>query len=74
MNINTGRDLDEAQQILDALHEIQDNPELRSEAQRNLPAALDRLGVSGVARHAVAFGVAGLLVAPALLKPDAFWA
>src|SRR5918911_3552523 len=52
---------DEAKEILDALRQIQDNPELRAEAETNPESVLDRLKLSDISRHAVAFGIAGLL-------------
>jgi len=74
MNIQTTPGNDEAQEILEALRKLQESDELRTEAAANPESTMDRLGLSGVARHAVAFGIAGLLVAPALAKPNSFWA
>ena len=73
MDINSSRGNDDAQEILEALHEIQNNPELRAEVETNPEGVLDRLGLSDVARHAVAFGIAGLLVSSTLVKPMGFW-
>jgi hypothetical protein len=66
-------DRDDAQEILGALRQIQDNAELRAEAEINPEAVVDRLGLSGIARHAVAFGIAGLLIAPVIARPESFW-
>jgi hypothetical protein len=73
MDINGSRSNDDAQEILEALHEIQVNPELRAEAESNPEGVLDRLGLSGVARHAVAFGIAGFIVSHGVVKPMGFW-
>ncbi len=58
MNITPAQGNDEAQEILEALRQIQDS---------------DRLQLSGVARHAVAFGISGMLVATHLVKPAGWW-
>ena len=76
MNPTTNQEHDEAQEILEALRQIQDNPELKAEAAKNPEAVLARLNLSDIARHAVAFGIAGMLMAPgvtALPRPDGFW-
>jgi len=73
MDMDTTPSQDEAQEILDALRQIQANPELRAEAETNPEGAMDRLGLSGIARHAVAFAIAGALVVPHLVKPEGFW-
>ena len=74
MNANTNQEHDEAQEILAALRQIQDNPELKAEAEKNPEAVLTRLGLSEVARHAVAFGITGIAVAGSLhLRPNGFW-
>jgi hypothetical protein len=73
VNISTNQGQDEAQNILEALRQIQDSPELHAEAITNPESVMDRLGLSGTARHAVAFGIAALLVAPAAMTPDGFW-
>ena len=68
---------DEAQDILDALRQIQDSPELQAAAATQPASVLNRLKLSGVARHAVAFGIAARLAAPVVSKhivtPDGFW-
>lgn len=75
MDINASRSDDQAQQILSALQQIQDNPALRAEASTNPEGVMNRLKLSGIARHAVALGIAGMLVAPAIVsQPDVFWA
>ena len=48
---------DETQVIIDALRTIQDNPELKAEADARPESVLDRLGLRGIARQAVAFGI-----------------
>jgi hypothetical protein len=73
VNIKTNQSQDEAQQILEALRQVQDSPELQAEAAKSPESVLDRLGLSGVARHAVALGIAGLLVAEVGITPDSFW-
>jgi hypothetical protein len=72
MDSKTNPEQDEAQEILDALRQIQDNPELRAEAETNPEGLLDRLGLSNIARHSVAFAIAGLLVSN-MAKPEGFW-
>ena len=73
MAVNSTPNGDEAQQILEALRTIQDSPELQDEARANPEGVMDRLALSGIARHAVAFGIAGLLIAPAVARPASFW-
>ena len=77
MNITTtNTDHDEAQEILDALRKIQDNPELRAEAKTNPESVVSRLGLSGVARHAVAFAITVAVGAPSIhhvVNPNGFW-
>jgi hypothetical protein len=73
LNIQTTQGNDEAQVILEALRKIQESDELRSEATTNPEATMDRMGLSGVARHAVAFGIAGMLVAPGMVRVQGFW-
>jgi hypothetical protein len=64
----------EARAIMDALHALQTNPDLLHEARSNLPAALDRMGLSGTARHAIAATLA-LSVSAVVLTPGVpvFW-
>ncbi len=67
---------DEAQAILEALRQIQDNPELQAQARLNPKALLDRLNLSGIARTAVTLGIAGLTVAHTtqpIAQPTGFW-
>jgi hypothetical protein len=73
MDTQTTQEQADAQEILKALHQIRDNHELRAEAAKNPESAMDRLGLSGIARHAVAFGIAGLLVAPSVMRPHGWW-
>ena len=73
MNITPAQGQDEAQDILEALRQIQDSEELRTEATRDPESVMNRLGLSGIARHAVAFGLAGLLVAPIVARPTSWW-
>jgi hypothetical protein len=73
MNIKPAQGHDEAQDILEALRQIQDSEDLRTEAATDPESVLNRLGLSGIARHAVAFGIAGLLVVPGLVHTDGWW-
>jgi hypothetical protein len=77
LNIKINPDHDEAQDILDALREIQDSPELQADARTNPESVLNRLGLSGVARHAVAFVFTVGLVVPNITAhvstTDGFW-
>lgn len=66
-------DTRDAQQILDAMRQIQNSPALQAEAATSPESVLDRLNLSGVARHAVALGIAGLLVAPVAVRPAMWW-
>lgn len=59
---NTSHDQDEAQIILDALREIQQNPELQSQVEKDPESVLDRLGLSTIARQAVTLGITALVV------------
>ncbi len=74
MNIKPAQGYDEAQDILEALRQIQDSEDLRTEAARDPESVMNRLGLTGIARHAVAFGIAGLLVAPVVARPTGWWA
>jgi hypothetical protein len=71
VNIKTNQDHDEAQVILEALRQIQDNPELQAEAPTNPEGVVNKLGLSGVARHAVAFAITGAVLGPAVA--DGWW-
>jgi hypothetical protein len=68
---------DEAQIILEALREIQDNPELQIQVEKDPESFLTRLGLSDVARHAVALGITVMLAAPIAAqqtpRPMAWW-
>jgi hypothetical protein len=61
---------DEAQIILDALREIQDNPELQTQVEKDPESFLSRLGLSSVARHAVALGITVMLAAPVVARTN----
>jgi hypothetical protein len=73
----TTREHDEAQAILEALRQIQDNPELQAQAKQNPEKLLDRLNLSGIARTAVTLGIAGLAVGASgpkhFMQPTGFW-
>jgi hypothetical protein len=77
LNIPTpNSDHDEAQDILDALRKIQDSPALRAEAKTDPESVVTHLGLSGVARHAVAFALALTLAGPAAtgyVTANHFW-
>jgi hypothetical protein len=68
-------DADEARAIVQAMRALQANPELVDDARGDLPGTLDRLGLSGTARHAVAatlaLGVTGVILVPG---SPIFWA
>jgi hypothetical protein len=72
MNDQTS-DSREAEEILNALRQIQDSPELRAEAAERPESVLDRLKLSGVARHSVALGISALAVAGTVSSQN-FWA
>lgn len=68
MYTNESHDQDETQTILDALREIQDNAELQPKNGQDQESILNRLGLSGIARHGVAAGLVVMgfsVVAPA---------
>src|SRR5437667_415403 len=76
MDIQTTQGDDEAQVILEAVRTLQETEELRTEAATNPESVMDRLGLSGVARHAVAFGDssgAERTVHPAAISPSSLW-
>jgi hypothetical protein len=73
VSINPNEADQQAEEILDTLQQIQANPELLAEAQTDPERVLNRFALSGVARHAVAFGIAGILVAPAVVHAQMFW-
>ena len=64
----------EARAIMRAMRTFQTNPKLLDEARSDLPATLDRMGLSGIARHAVAATLA-LSVTGVVLVPGTplFW-
>jgi hypothetical protein len=64
----------EARAIMQALRALQSNPRLLDEARNDLPRTLDRMGLSGIARHAVAATLA-LSVSGVALIPGTptFW-
>ncbi len=68
-------DAAEARAIMHALRALHANPQLRDEARRDLPATLDRMRLSGIARHAIAatltLSVSGVLLVPGT---PVFWA
>ncbi len=68
MNINT-QDNADAQQILDAMRQIHESPELQAESAIQPENVLTRLGLSGVARHAVALAIAAAVVVPTVAEP-----
>jgi hypothetical protein len=76
-NPKTIREHDEAQAILEALRQIQDNPELQAQAKQNPEKLLDRLNLSGIARTAVTLGIAGMFAASTtsrhLVHPNGWW-
>jgi hypothetical protein len=74
MIAETSPEHDEAQEILEALRQIRDSEELRAEAAKNPESVMNRLGVSGITRHAVAFGISGLLVGSHVMRPAGWWA
>ena len=68
-------DAAEARAIVDALRTLQANPQLVDEARSDLPGTLDRMALSGIARHAIAatlaLGVSGMVLVP---STPVFWA
>ncbi len=65
----------DARAIVDAVHRLRANPELLAIARTDLPAALDRLGLTGTTRHAIAATLAltpafGVLIVPG---SNMFW-
>ena len=68
-------DADEARAIVQAMRALQAHPELVDKARRDLPGTLDRMGLSGTARHAIAatlaLGVTGVILVPGT---PIFWA
>lgn len=48
----------QARAIVEAIREFQTNPQLLDEARIDTPAVMDRLGLSGTVRHAVAAALA----------------
>ena len=64
----------EARAILEVMRTLQTNPEVLDETRSDLPATLGRMGLSDIARHAVAATVA-LSVSGVALVPGTpvFW-
>jgi hypothetical protein len=73
MNTNTNQEPDDAEEILEALRQIQDNPALQAEAKTEPESVLDRLKLSGAARHAVAFGITAVLLGHLAPAPRPYW-
>ncbi len=65
----------EARAIVDAVHRLQASPDLLAVSRTDLPAALDRLGLTGTPRHAVAATLALTPVLGVLIVPGSnmFW-
>ncbi len=67
----------EAQQILEAITQIQQSPELQAEAAEAPERLLDRLNLHGLVRSAVALAVTGAVVgsaqAPHMVQPNGWW-
>lgn len=59
--------------IVDAFRRLQEDPALQTEARANPEGALDRLGLSGIARHAVAAGLMVALAGAAAVRPSGWW-
>lgn len=59
---------DETRVIIDAMRQIQSNPELEAEARTNPPALFDRLGLTGIARQAVAAALAIAVVSKGAME------
>jgi len=72
--MNITKTNDQAQDILDALRKIQDTPELQAEAKTNPEAVMNKLGLKGIARSAVAVGMLAVLVAPVSMGAEGLWA
>ncbi len=69
MSIQETTDLqeqDETQIILDALREIQSNPELQADAEKDPQSLLSRLGLSEIARSAVTLGITAVIATSAV--------
>lgn len=68
-------DAADARAIVQAMRALQANPELMDEAQSDLSGTLDRMGLSGTVRHAIAATLA-LSVTGVVLVPGTpvFWA
>jgi hypothetical protein len=77
MNITTIQDNECAQDILNAVREIQDTPGLEAELATRPESVMDRLGLFGVVRHAVAFAFTVGVVVPGgihnIVRTDGFW-
>jgi hypothetical protein len=67
----------DTQTIVAAMQQIQTTPELQAQARTDLPGLLNRLQLSGIARHAVAAGLTLGLVATSVgttqAIPEGFW-
>jgi hypothetical protein len=74
VSCNREKEAADARAIMQALRALHTNPHLLDEARSDLPAALDRLGLSGIARHAIAATLA-LSVSGVALMPGTpiFW-
>jgi len=74
VSCHRGNGAAEARAIIQAMRTFQTNPELSDEARIDLPATLDRMGLTGTARHAVAatlaLSVSGVMLVPGI---PVFW-
>ena len=67
---------DSTQDVLAALRQIQNTPDMQVEAATQPETLVNRLGLSGIARHAVLFAITAAIVLPAthnVVHPDGFW-
>jgi hypothetical protein len=76
MTVPSHQEDDYTQDVLVALRQIQDTPAMQAEASTEPESVMNRLGLSGVARHAVAFSISAAIVGPVaanLVHAHGFW-
>ena len=60
--------------VADSMRKLQEDPSLMAAAREDKEVALDRLGLKGIARQAVAAGITMALAGVAVVNAASWWA
>ena len=60
--------------VADSMRKLQEDPSLMAVAREDKEVALDRLGLQGIARQAVAAGITMALAGVAVVNVSSWWA